>query len=94
MPWAVFKEDPEKAAGIVRFALNLIPLYAALSEPFIPDATDTMSSAMNAPAEWPTDVKSTLERLPAGHAFTVPDVMFAKIIDDARDEMEAKFSGQ
>ncbi|KAB7615332.1 methionine--tRNA ligase [Amylibacter sp. SFDW26] len=93
-PWAKFKTDPEAAAGIVRFALNLIPLYAVLSEPFIPDAADTMLSAMNTKADWPTDVAAALNNLKAGHAFTVPDVMFAKISDDARDEMERQFAGQ
>ena len=44
-PWVLFKEDPIASATIVRFALNLIPLYAALSEPFIPDAADTMANA-------------------------------------------------
>ncbi len=93
-PWAKFKTDPEAAAGIVRFALNLIPLYAVLSEPFIPDAADTMLNAMNTKADWPTDVAAALNSLEAGHAFTVPDVMFAKISDDARDEMEQQFAGQ
>ncbi|MEM0978336.1 MAG: methionine--tRNA ligase [Pseudomonadota bacterium] len=93
-PWAVYKEDPEKAATIVRFALNLIPFYAAVSEPFIPDAAKTLSKAVNAPIAWPSDVSAALTRLPPGHAFTVPDVMFAKITDDARDDMEARFAGQ
>ncbi len=93
-PWAVFKTDPDAAAVTVRFALNLIPLYAVLSEPFIPDAAASMLSAMNTKATWPTDVSTALEALPAGHAFTVPEVMFAKISDDARDEMQATFAGQ
>ena len=93
-PWAKFKTDPDAAAAIVRFALNLIPLYAVLSEPFIPDAAATMLKAMNTKAAWPTDVKTALGTLPAGHAFTVPEVMFAKISDDARDEMQAQFAGQ
>lgn len=93
-PWALFKTDPDAAAAIVRFALNLIPLYASLSEPFIPDAAADMLEAMDAKAAWPTHVATTLASLPAGHAFTVPDVMFAKITDDARDEMQAQFAGQ
>jgi methionyl-tRNA synthetase len=93
-PWAKFKTDPDAAAAIVRFALNLIPLYAVLSEPFIPDAAAAMLKAMNTNAAWPTDVTAALEILPAGHAFTVPEVMFAKISDDARDEMQAQFAGQ
>jgi methionyl-tRNA synthetase len=30
-PWAAFKEDPDRAAAIIRLALNLIRLYAVLS---------------------------------------------------------------
>ena len=37
-PWSVYKEDPDRAAAIVRLALNLVRLYAVISAPFIPDA--------------------------------------------------------
>ncbi|PCH93624.1 MAG: methionine--tRNA ligase [Rhodobacteraceae bacterium] len=93
-PWTTFKTDPDAAAATVRFALNLIPLYAVLSEPFIPDAAQNMLDAMNTQAQWPTDIAAALSALPAGHAFSVPEVMFAKISDDARDEMQARFAGQ
>ena len=93
-PWVLFKEDPIASATIVRFALNLIPLYAALSEPFIPDAADTMANAMNVVKIWPSDINQALETLKPGHTFNVPEVMFAKITDDARDEMQDKFSGK
>jgi len=93
-PWAKFKTDPDAAAAIVRFALNLIRLYATLSAPFIPDAAARMLEALNAgAADWPEDVKSALDSLPAGHAFTVPDVLFAKITDESREEMQARFAG-
>ncbi len=93
-PWAVFKSDPEAAGAIVRFALNLIRLYAVLSEPFIPDASATILSALHLQsAEWPDDVEAALSTLPAGHAFDVPEVLFAKITDDARTEMQARFAG-
>jgi methionyl-tRNA synthetase len=55
-PWTLFKTDPEAAAAITRFALNLIPLYASLSEPFIPDAAQTMAKAMDADLNWPSDI--------------------------------------
>jgi methionyl-tRNA synthetase len=35
-----------------------------------------------------------LSILPAGHGFTVPANLFAKISDDAREEMEARFAGE
>jgi methionyl-tRNA synthetase len=93
-PWTLFKTDPEAAATSVRFALNLIPFYAALSEPFIPDAAQTMLTAMQVSGDWPSNVKTALNRLPAGHSFTVPEVMFAKITDEARANMQTKFAGQ
>ena len=93
-PWSTFKEDPEKAAMQVRLGLNLIRLYAVLSAPFIPDASETMLKAMNAEgADWPDDVAGFLASLPAGHGFTVPDVLFAKITDEQREDWQTRFAG-
>ncbi len=93
-PWSTFKEDPEKAAMQVRLGLNLIRLYAVLSAPFIPDASATMLAAMNAEgAGWPDDVAGFLAGLPAGHGFTVPDVLFAKITDEQREDWQTRFAG-
>ena len=39
-PWTAIKTDPDRAAAITRFAFNLIRLYAVLSRPFLPDASD------------------------------------------------------
>jgi methionyl-tRNA synthetase len=97
-PWAAFKEDPAKAAAPIRFALNLIRLYAILSRPFVPDASDTMLAALGigegaGEGAWPEDVEAALATLSVGHGFTVPENLFAKISDDAREEMEARFAG-
>ncbi|MFN3145531.1 MAG: methionine--tRNA ligase [Paracoccaceae bacterium] len=94
-PWAVFKEDPDAAAAIVRLSLNLIRLYAVLSEPFIPDAAATLRHAMHTEdAGWPDDVAAALTALPPGHAFIVPDNLFRKIADEEREEWQARFAGQ
>ncbi|MEM1383035.1 MAG: methionine--tRNA ligase [Pseudomonadota bacterium] len=96
-PWAVVKTDPARAAAIIRYALNLIRLYAILSRPFIPDASDTTLKALGCPDDanaWPDDTAAALNALPPGHAFQVPDNLFAKITDDARKEMSARFAGQ
>ncbi|MBK0398602.1 methionine--tRNA ligase [Limibaculum sp. M0105] len=95
-PWTVVKEDPARAAAIIRFALNLIRLYAILSRPFIPDASDAMLEALGSEADserWPDDVPGALGTLPAGHPFTVPDNLFSKITEDQRAEMAARFAG-
>ncbi len=93
-PWSTFKEDPEQAAAQIRLALNLIRLYAVLSSPFIPDASDQLMAAMGSTDwSWPDDVETALATLPPGHAFTVPDVTFRKITDEEREDWQARFSG-
>ncbi len=94
-PWAAYKQEPDRAAAIIRLSLNLIRLYAVLSEPFIPDASKTMLAAMGAgDAGWPDTIGDALASLEPGHAFTVPDVLFAKISDEDRESWQEKFSGQ
>ncbi len=94
-PWSAYKEDPDRAAAIIRLSLNLIRFYAVLSGPFIPDAAAKMLEAMGTDnADWPEDVAEALSLLPAGHEFTVPDVLFAKIQDEEREGWQQKFAGQ
>jgi methionyl-tRNA synthetase len=94
-PWSVFKTDPERAAAQVRLGLNLIRLYAVLSAPFIPFASATMLTAMATDDDgWPDDVAGALQALPAGHGFAVPDVLFAKIADEDREDWQRRFAGQ
>lgn len=94
-PWSVFKTDPDHAAAQIRLALNLIRLYAVLAKPFIPDASHAMLVAMNVgDADWPASVDEAMSALPAGHGFTVPANLFDKITDEAREEMQARYSGK
>ncbi|MEM6386183.1 MAG: methionine--tRNA ligase [Pseudomonadota bacterium] len=93
-PWSVFKEDPERAAGQIRLALNLIRVYAVISAPFIPDVAAKMLSAMNTlDTSWPAEMRAALGALSEGHGFTVPDVLFAKISDEEREDWQNRFSG-
>jgi methionyl-tRNA synthetase len=93
-PWATFKEDPAQAGAQIRLALNLIRLYAVLSSPFIPDASAALVKALNlGEMDWPDDVEAALGSLAAGHAFTVPDNLFAKISDEQRADWQQRFAG-
>ena len=61
---------------------------------FLPECTPESLAAMQTEnRDWPADVGAALEVLPAGHAFTVPEVLFAKISDESRAEWEARFKG-
>ena len=94
-PWTVHKTDPDHAAAQVRLSLNLIRVYAVLSEPFIPDAAAAMLAALGTEdRSWPEDVTEALAALPAGHGFTTPDVLFAKISDEERADWQQRFSGK
>ncbi|RLL72775.1 methionine--tRNA ligase [Paenirhodobacter hankyongi] len=93
-PWTVFKTDPAQAAAQTRLALNLVRLYAVLSEPFIPDAAATMLAAMQTEdRSWPGDIRAALEVLPVGHAFATPEVLFRKIADEEREDWQNRFAG-
>ncbi|CUH65701.1 Methionine--tRNA ligase [Thalassovita gelatinovora] len=104
-PWSVYKEDPAAAAEIIRFSLNLARLFAVLSKPFIPSTSEKILRDLNCPdAGWPRENNSeeklranavieALSALPAGHSFTVPDVLFAKITDEQREEWQQRFAG-
>ncbi len=94
-PWSVHKTDPDRAAAIIRLMLNLIRVYAVLSAPFIPDAAAAMLAALRTEDDsWPDDVEAALEVLPAGHAFETPEVLFAKITDEDREDWQARFAGK
>ena len=93
-PWTVYKTDPALAAAQIRLALNLIRLYAVLSRPFIPDAAASMMAALGCDDwSWPDDVTAALTRLQPGQPFTTPEVLFAKIPDEQREDWQSRFSG-
>lgn len=93
-PWSVVKTDPEQAQAQIRLALNLIRIYAVLSSPFIPDAAQTMMTAMGSDDwTWPSDVHAAVRTLPAGHTFAVPENLFRKITDEERADWQARFAG-
>ncbi|MGR3321451.1 MAG: methionine--tRNA ligase [Pseudooceanicola sp.] len=94
-PWAAYKEDPARAAAIVRLSLNLVRVYAILSAPFIPETAERMLAAFGPGIDrtWPDDAAAALRVLPEGTGFTVPENLFAKITDDQREAWQERFAG-
>ncbi|GHA21953.1 methionine--tRNA ligase [Streptomyces tauricus] len=96
-PWLEIKTNPEGAALTLRTAMNLIHLYAVVSEPFIPSSSAAMRAAFTLPtdtATWVTqDEAKSLNSLPAGTPFTVPPVLFAKITDEDLETYKERFGG-
>ncbi|MFD3787195.1 methionine--tRNA ligase [Streptomyces cyaneofuscatus] len=97
VPWLEIKTDADGAALTLRTAMNLIHLYAVVSEPFIPTSTAAMRGAFaleNDTATWVTaDQAKSLDTVPAGTAFTVPPVLFAKITEEDLESYRERFGG-
>ncbi|MFJ3231457.1 methionine--tRNA ligase [Streptomyces sp. NPDC086787] len=96
-PWLEIKTDKDGAALTLRTAMNLIHLYAVVSEPFIPATSKAMREAFALPddnAVWvtPEEAKSLIA-VPAGTPFTVPPVLFAKLTDEDLETYKERFGG-
>ncbi len=95
-PWTQIKTDRERAAVVVRTALNLVALYARVSAPIIPFAAETIAGAVGEawPQAWPsTDTAAELSRLEPGRPVRAPDVLFRKIDDEQIAAWTARFGG-
>ncbi|MFJ5880893.1 methionine--tRNA ligase [Kitasatospora cineracea] len=96
-PWTEIKTDPEAAARTLRTAINLIHLYAVVSEPFIPAAAKAIRESFALDGDTRTwvsaDEARELSLVPAGTGFTVPPVLFAKITDEDLAAWTERFGG-
>ncbi|MFD8370478.1 methionine--tRNA ligase [Streptomyces sp. NPDC059688] len=97
-PWLEIKTDKDGAALTLRTAMNLIHLYAVVSEPFIPATSAAMRGAFaltDDTATWVTaDEAKSLAAVPAGTPFTVPPVLFAKLTEEDLATYKERFGGE
>ncbi|MFE5920896.1 methionine--tRNA ligase [Streptomyces sp. NPDC056468] len=97
-PWLEIKTDKDGAALTLRTAMNLIHLYAVVSEPFIPSTAAAMRQAFALKADTATWVSAeearSLTAVPAGTPFTVPPVLFAKLTDEHLEAYKERFGGE
>jgi methionyl-tRNA synthetase len=80
----------------VRTGLNLVALFAKLSEPFIPFAAEKIAGGVGEvfPGTWPkAEGRALLDTLPAGRKVQAPEVLFKKIENDQVAEWIARFGG-
>ena len=81
-PWTVIRDDPERAAAIVRTGINLVRIAALAGWPFIPSAAAEVLRSLGEDPElpsWVEDGKEALSAIPAGRRFRVPSLLFPKI---------------
>jgi methionyl-tRNA synthetase len=95
-PWTAIKTDRDRAAVAVRNGLNLVALFAKVSEPFIPFAAEKIAVAVGEafPARWPAqDGAGLLSALEPGRRIQAPEVLFRKVEDAQVAEWRARFGG-
>ncbi|MBO9502625.1 methionine--tRNA ligase [Brevundimonas sp. A19_0] len=93
-PWTAFKTDPERAATAVRFALNLVALFARLAAPILPFSAPQIAASVGATdLGWPSADEAWLEAVPAGRAVAHQGVLFTKIEDAQVAEWADRFGG-
>jgi methionyl-tRNA synthetase len=93
-PWTAFKTDPERAAVAVRTGLNLVALFARVSEPFIPFSAETIALSVGEgfPGRWPDLTgEGLLTALPPGRPVKAPEVLFRKVEDTQVAEWRERF---
>ncbi len=97
-PWAVIKQDPDRAAMILRTAIQLVRLFALLSWPVIPHRAEHLLHALGQAPEgvpdWPASAAEALRALAPGHPFEVPEVLFQKLTDQQVEEWAERFAGE
>ena len=94
-PWKVVKVDKDRAAVVLRTAINMIRLFAILSAPVIPETAEKILKLINLPT---TDLKwvdapmaQYLEILKPGHAFNTPELLFSKIPPERVEELSIRY---
>lgn len=94
-PWKQVKTDEAAAAVTLRTAMNLIHLYAVVSEPFIPASAAALRGVFaldDDTATWVSpEAATSLDVVPAGASFSVPPVLFAKISDEDLEGYRERF---
>jgi len=93
-PWALVKDgDTDTAAAVLYECFNLIDLYARVSAPFIPDASDKMRAIFKPEHDltWPTEYE---HRINCGDEFIVPENLFNRIDDDTVTKLTERFSSK
>ncbi|HVC53118.1 MAG TPA: methionine--tRNA ligase [Stellaceae bacterium] len=96
-PWTAIKTDRDRAAVILRVAINLARLYAIVGSPIIPDTCARLRASLGVEigdAYWPKDAAAELNALPAGHRFEVPPPLFQKITPEETADLSRRYGGE
>ncbi len=94
-PWIVIKSDKDRAAVILRTAINLIRIFGVLANPIIPHSSAKILELLNielTPDMWIEDVAVEIESLASGN-FQDPAPIFQKISPEEIEALIEKYKG-
>ena len=80
-PWKVAKTDLDRTATILGISLQICADLAIAFEPFTPFAAARLRAMLGSGLDW--EILGRPQVLPAGHQLGEPELLFAKIEDDA-----------
>lgn len=93
-PWALVKNgDMDVAGAVLNECFQLIDLYARLSAPFIPTASEKIQAVFTNKHDLSWAV-SFERRIADGEQFTVPENLFARIDDATVAQLSEKYAPQ
>ena len=95
-PWTVIKENPERAAAILRNCINLIRIFAILSAPIMPKIAEDMMNKLGLSLKDVGSIKDfnvakEMNALQPGHKFSVGDTLFERITPERVEELKQKY---
>ncbi len=95
-PWTVIKENPERAAAILRNCINLIRIFAILSAPIMPKIAEDMMNKLGLSLKDVGSIKNfnvakEMNALQAGHKFSIGDMLFERITPERVEELKQKY---
>lgn len=95
-PWTVIKDNPERAAAILRTCINLIRIFAILSYPIMPNVSADMMARLglsekDMPSLKGFEIKSEIEVLKPHHKFMVGEALFERITPEKIEELKTKY---
>lgn len=99
-PWKVVKEDKERAAVILRTAFNLMRIYAVLSMPVIPFASEKLLAVLGLNGKKNCDWIDTdnmdkeLSFFKGGESFTLTEPLFSQIDETRIAELKEKYGSE
>ncbi len=94
-PWTVIKENPEKAAMILRVCINLIRIFAILSAPIMPATAQKMLDKFGLKLQDASlkdfKIAEQINALKEGCPFEVGDTLFERISPERVEELKQKY---